>query len=193
MNAAPQSAKVARANGALRDLRRADQSREGASPSWHIPYTVWCWRNPRNSKWPISKTGSATSTAKDDVALIGPTGDAVIAGTAAPGAAVELLRNGESYDRAIADQFGRLTNWRGGSVAPTYRRALTPIEPRGRAYLFRGIAGLIYSRGMAACWLRAIPSCGWLRSFARVFSPSTSSRSKGATRRPASGATLVPD
>jgi hypothetical protein len=83
-----------------------------------------------------------------DVALIGPTGDAVIAGTAAPGAAVELLRNGESYDRAIADQFGRLTNWRGGSVAPTYRRALTPIEPRGRAYLFRGIAGLIYSRGM---------------------------------------------
>ncbi|MGA7002929.1 MAG: carboxypeptidase-like regulatory domain-containing protein [Pseudolabrys sp.] len=41
-----------------------------------------------------------------EVALIEPTGDAVIAGTAAPGAAVELLRNGESYDRAIADQFG---------------------------------------------------------------------------------------
>jgi hypothetical protein len=35
-----------------------------------------------------------------DVALIGPTGDAVIAGTAAPGAAVELLRNGESYERS---------------------------------------------------------------------------------------------
>ena len=30
-----------------------------------------------------------------DVALIGPTGDAVIAGTAAPGAAVELLRDGK--------------------------------------------------------------------------------------------------
>ena len=30
-----------------------------------------------------------------DVALIGRTGDAVIAGTAAPGAAVELLRDGE--------------------------------------------------------------------------------------------------
>jgi hypothetical protein len=43
------------------------QSREGASPSWHIPYTAWCWRNPRNSKWPISKTGSATSTAKASV------------------------------------------------------------------------------------------------------------------------------
>ena len=61
MNAPRKS--VARANSALRDLRRADQSREGASPSWQIPYTAWCWRNPRNSKWPISKTGSATSTA----------------------------------------------------------------------------------------------------------------------------------
>jgi hypothetical protein len=42
-----------------------------------------------------------------DVALVGRAGDAVIAGTAAPGAAVELLRNGEPLDRAIADQFGQ--------------------------------------------------------------------------------------
>ena len=42
-----------------------------------------------------------------DVALVGRTGDAVIAGTAAPGAVVELLRNGEPLDRAIADQFGQ--------------------------------------------------------------------------------------
>ena len=42
-----------------------------------------------------------------DVALVGRAGDAVIAGTAAPGAAVELLRNGEILDRAIADQFGQ--------------------------------------------------------------------------------------
>jgi len=42
-----------------------------------------------------------------DVALIERTGDAVIAGTAAPGAAVELLRNGEVLDRSIADQFGQ--------------------------------------------------------------------------------------
>jgi hypothetical protein len=39
--------------------------------------------------------------------LVGRAGDAVIAGTAAPGAAVELLRNGEPLDRAIADQFGQ--------------------------------------------------------------------------------------
>ena len=42
-----------------------------------------------------------------DVALVGRAGDAVIAGTAAPGAAVELLHNGEPLDRAIADQFGQ--------------------------------------------------------------------------------------
>jgi len=60
---------------------------------------------------PLVETRAATTADEImpafDVALIGPTGDAVIAGTAAPGAAVELLRDGESYDRAIADQFGR--------------------------------------------------------------------------------------
>ncbi len=42
-----------------------------------------------------------------EFALVGRVGDAVIAGTAAPGAAVELLRNAEPLDQAIADQFGR--------------------------------------------------------------------------------------
>ena len=42
-----------------------------------------------------------------DFALVGRAGDAVITGTGAPGAAVELLRNGEPLDRAIADQFGQ--------------------------------------------------------------------------------------
>ena len=42
-----------------------------------------------------------------DVARIEPTGEAVIAGRAAPGATVELLRNGEVHDRAVADQSGQ--------------------------------------------------------------------------------------
>jgi nucleoid-associated protein YgaU len=42
-----------------------------------------------------------------DVARIEPSGDAVIAGRAAPGASVELLRNGEVHDRAVADQSGQ--------------------------------------------------------------------------------------
>ena len=54
----------------------------------------------------VSATSAATASARSpdsgdvitpafDVALVGRAGDAVIAGTAAPGAAVELLRNGE--------------------------------------------------------------------------------------------------
>jgi nucleoid-associated protein YgaU len=42
-----------------------------------------------------------------DIARIEQTGDAVIAGRAAPGAIVELLRNGEHHDRAVADPSGQ--------------------------------------------------------------------------------------
>src|SRR6266700_5254538 len=42
-----------------------------------------------------------------DIARIERTGDAVIAGRAAPGALVELLRNGERHDRTVADQSGQ--------------------------------------------------------------------------------------
>ena len=42
-----------------------------------------------------------------DVARIAQRGDAVIAGRAAPGAIVELLRNGERHDRAVADPAGQ--------------------------------------------------------------------------------------
>jgi nucleoid-associated protein YgaU len=42
-----------------------------------------------------------------DIARIGPAGEAVIAGRAAPGANVELLLDGKVYDRAIADQSGQ--------------------------------------------------------------------------------------
>ena len=42
-----------------------------------------------------------------DIARIEPSGDAVIAGRAAPGANVELLRDGEVHGRALADRFGQ--------------------------------------------------------------------------------------
>jgi LysM repeat protein len=42
-----------------------------------------------------------------DVASIEPTGEAVIAGRASPGATVELLRDGEVHDRAVADRSGQ--------------------------------------------------------------------------------------
>jgi hypothetical protein len=55
----------------------------------------------------LAKALPPTVSPAFDFALVGRAGDAVIAGTAAPGAAVELLRNGEVLDRAIADQFGQ--------------------------------------------------------------------------------------
>jgi tetratricopeptide (TPR) repeat protein len=42
-----------------------------------------------------------------DIARIDPTGDAVIAGRAAPSVSVELLRNGYVHDRAVADRSGQ--------------------------------------------------------------------------------------
>jgi nucleoid-associated protein YgaU len=42
-----------------------------------------------------------------DIVRIEPTGEAVIAGRATPGATVELLRNGELHDRVVADQSGQ--------------------------------------------------------------------------------------
>jgi len=66
-----------------------------------------------------------------DVARIEPSGEAVVAGRAAPGATVELLRNGELHDRAIADQSGQFV-----MVAPrlppgTYDLTLRSKAPDG--------------------------------------------------------------
>ena len=55
-----------------------------------------------------------------DIARIEPTGEAVIAGRATPGATVELLRNGELHDRAVADQSGQFV-----MVPPGFPQALT--------------------------------------------------------------------
>jgi nucleoid-associated protein YgaU len=55
---------------------------------------------------PVSPIADA-SVPVFDIARVGPTGDAVIAGRAAPGATVELLRNGEPHDQAVADQSGQ--------------------------------------------------------------------------------------
>src|SRR5437868_1791827 len=52
-------------------------------------------------------SGSGDGVPTFDVASIEPTGEAVIAGRAAPGATVELLRDGEVHDRAVADKSGQ--------------------------------------------------------------------------------------
>ena len=82
-----------------------------------------------------------------DVARIEPTGEAVIAGRAAPGATVELLRDGEVHDRAVADKSGQFvivppklppgtydltlrSKAPDGTVATSQQRVTASLEPR---------------------------------------------------------------
>ena len=82
-----------------------------------------------------------------DVARIEPSGEAVIAGRAAPGATVELLRDGEVHDRAVADSSGQFvivppklpsgtydltlrSKQADGTVATSKQRVTAALEPK---------------------------------------------------------------
>jgi nucleoid-associated protein YgaU len=67
-----------------------------------------------------------------DIARIEPTGDAVIAGTATPGAIVELLRNGEPHDRTVADKSGQFVMVPPRLPAGDYALTLRSRQPDGK-------------------------------------------------------------
>jgi hypothetical protein len=67
-----------------------------------------------------------------DVARIEPTGEAVIAGRATPGATVELLRNGELHDRAVADRSGQFVMVPPRLPSGTYDLTLRSREADGK-------------------------------------------------------------
>jgi len=67
-----------------------------------------------------------------DIARIEPTGEAVIAGRATPGATVELLRNGEFHDRAVADQAGQFVMVPPTLPSGTYDLTLHSKQPDGK-------------------------------------------------------------
>jgi nucleoid-associated protein YgaU len=67
-----------------------------------------------------------------DVARIDRTGDAVIAGRAAPGAIVELLRNGERQDRVVADQSGQFVMVPPLLPPGSYELTLKSTQPDGK-------------------------------------------------------------
>jgi nucleoid-associated protein YgaU len=70
-----------------------------------------------------------------DIARIEPTGEAVIAGRATPGATVELLRNGEQHDRAVADQSGQFVMVPPRLPSGTYDLTLRSRQPDGKQAL----------------------------------------------------------
>jgi hypothetical protein len=65
-----------------------------------------------------------------DIARIDPTGDAVIAGRAAPNVSVELLRNGYVHDRAVAP-WGLRADKSGDTVTFQAPRGGSTILPNG--------------------------------------------------------------
>ncbi len=67
-----------------------------------------------------------------DIARIERTGEAVIAGRAAPGATVELLRNGEPLDRAVADQSGQFVMIPPPLPPGSYDLTLRSRQPDGK-------------------------------------------------------------
>jgi nucleoid-associated protein YgaU len=67
-----------------------------------------------------------------DIARIERTGDAVIAGRAAPGATVELFRDGERHDQAVADQSGQFVMVPPRLPAGHYELTLRSRQPDGR-------------------------------------------------------------
>src|SRR6266403_4955118 len=67
-----------------------------------------------------------------DIARIEPPGEAVIAGRATPGATVELLRNGELHDRAVADQSGQFVMVPPRLPSGTYDLTLRSKQPDGK-------------------------------------------------------------
>src|SRR4029453_498338 len=67
-----------------------------------------------------------------DIARIEPTGEAVIAGRATPGAPVELLRKGEMVDRGVADQSGQFVMVPPRFPSGTYDLTLRSKQPDGK-------------------------------------------------------------
>ena len=81
---------------------------------------------------PDSSDRGDESTPVFDVARVEGAGDAVIAGRAAPGAIVELLRNGELQDRAVADQSGQFVMVPPRLPAGSYELTLRSSQPNGK-------------------------------------------------------------
>jgi hypothetical protein len=71
-------------------------------------------------------------TPEFDIVRIEPSGEAVVAGRAAPGATVELLRNGEPHDRVIANQSGEFAMIPRPLPRGTYELTLRAKQPDGK-------------------------------------------------------------
>ena len=120
-----------------------------------------------------------------DIARIEQTGDAVIAGRAAPGAIVELLRDGERHDRVVADQSGQFVMVPPRLPPGNYELTLRSRRPDGRQ--------AISEQRVAVVLDKAESSSSTVGSHAAVkFDVSETAVANGRPRRVAAAAGAAP-
>jgi nucleoid-associated protein YgaU len=117
-----------------------------------------------------------------DVARIERSGDAVIAGRAAPGATVELLRNGEHHDQAVADQSGQFVMVPPRLPAGDYELTLRSKLPDGTLATSK--------RGVTVALNAEQPRSGPLQSHGEA--PANIPETAATSRLPQSAAVALP-
>jgi nucleoid-associated protein YgaU len=146
---------------------------------------------------PVAADGS-DGTPTFDIARVEPTGEAVIAGRATPGATVEVLRNGERHDRAVADQSGQFVMVPPPLPPGTYDLTLRSRQPDGRQLTSRQSVAVVNGQtaaGRPALHARAelpldAPATGVAGSAPRQASKRTTAQQ---SRLAAAGTTLLPE
>ncbi|MGJ5008632.1 LysM peptidoglycan-binding domain-containing protein [Bradyrhizobium oligotrophicum] len=81
---------------------------------------------------PVAPPAAESDGPSFDVVSVEPSGDTVVAGRAAPGATVELLRNGEPHARVVADRSGQFSMVPPPLPAGTFELTLRAKQPDGR-------------------------------------------------------------
>ncbi len=123
-----------------------------------------------------------------DVARIEETGEAVIAGRAAPGATVELMRDGESLDRAVADSSGLFVMTPARLPAGSYALTLRSKDASGKeTRSTQSVAVALAERAPVSGTLQAhavLPSRTADASGAVTFSPAAVDPASPSTARP---------
>ena len=138
----------------------------------HALATVQAEANAVAAPAPPPRADTEDNVPAFDVARIERTGDAVIAGRAAPGATVELLRNGESLDQAVADQSGQFVMTPPRLPGGNYALTLRSREPDGRQTLSK--------QSVAVALAEPAPSSGAIQAHAEL--PSNASGTTAANR-----------
>src|SRR5215211_1511535 len=91
----------------------------------------------------VQRTDPADRSPAFDVARIEPTGEAVIAGRAAPGATVELLRAGELHDQTHANEAGEFVLVPRPLPPGNYDLTLRSTQPDGQKLTSKGSVAVV--------------------------------------------------